>query len=375
MNKEFDLIVFGATGFTGDLVCNYLSTHKDAKNLNWAIAGRNLEKLSKISRKYSVEYIVADSFDLDSLNEMCSRGEVIISTVGPYMIYGENLIYSCIKNKSHYLDLTGEPEFVLNMAKKYSKEALDSGSMIIHCCGFESIPADVGVFEALKEIAEDNVKLSFYLKTKGQISGGTWASFLNSVINPKTAISAAPRKKKKSKNKKIFYAKRFKRWALFFPVIDKYIVYKSIENINRTLKGVSFNQYILQKSFLSMILLIGSIFTLSIIAKISIIKDQLLKLIPSGSGPSADKRKNNWFEATILAEGKEREVVTIIKGGDPGYGETSKFISEMALAIIVNKEELLNDKGILTPIECAGEILPRRLQNAGISIKTTSKVK
>ena len=375
MDKEFDLIVYGATGFTGNLVCDYLSKHKDVENLNWAIAGRNLEKLSRVSKKYSVEHIVADSFNLDSLNQMCSRGKVIISTDGPYMIYGENLIYSCIKNKSHYLDLTGEPEFVLNMAKKYSKEALDSGSIILHCCGFESIPADVGVFEALKEIPEENVRLSFYLKTKGQISGGTWASFLNSVINPKTAIPATPRKKKKSKSKKIFYAKRFKKWALFFPVIDKYIVYKSIENTSRIFKGASFNQYILQKSFLSMIFLIGSIFTLSIIAKIPAIRKQLLKLIPSGTGPSIHKRKNNWFEATIIAQGKDREVVTIIKGGDPGYGETSKFISEMALAIIVNNQDLLKDKGILTPIECAGGILTRRLQTAGISIQTTSQVK
>ena len=118
MKKDFDLIVFGATGFTGRLVCKYLSKHRDTSNLKWAIAGRDVKKLSIISKEYSVDYIVADSFDLDSLDNLCSKGNLIISTVGPYLIYGENLILSCIKNKSHYLDLTGEPEFVLNMQKK-----------------------------------------------------------------------------------------------------------------------------------------------------------------------------------------------------------------------------------------------------------------
>jgi len=373
MKKEFDLIVFGATGFTGRLVCKYLSNHRDTSNLKWAIAGRDVKKLSNISKEYSVDYIVADSFDLESLDNLCSKGNLIISTVGPYLIYGENLILSCIKNKSHYLDLTGEPEFVLNIQKKYRQKALDSGSIIIHCCGFESIPADVGVFETLKKTTTDNVSLSFYLKTKGQISGGTWASFLNSIINPKSAMF--PSSGKKIKSKKIFYSKRFKRWALFFPVIDKYIVLKTIKNLHKHHKGISFKQYMLQKSFFSMLLLISSISFIAIIGKIKVARNYMLKLIPPGTGPNSEKRKGHWFEVTIIAKEKNKEVVTKIKGGDPGYDETSKFISEMALAIIIDNKNLLNNRGILTPVECAGDVLSKRLVAAGISIETTSEAK
>ena len=112
MNKKYDLIVFGATGFTGSLICEYLSNHKDIKNINWAISGRNKEALRNISNKYSVDSIVSNSFNKESLNKMCAQATLVITTVGPYDIYGEMLVAACVENQSHYLDLTGEPSFV-----------------------------------------------------------------------------------------------------------------------------------------------------------------------------------------------------------------------------------------------------------------------
>ena len=112
MNKKYDLIIFGATGFTGSLICEYLSNHKDIKNINWAISGRNKEALRNISNKYSVNSIISNSFNKESLNKMCAQSTLIITTVGPYDIYGEMLVEACIENQTHYLDLTGEPPFV-----------------------------------------------------------------------------------------------------------------------------------------------------------------------------------------------------------------------------------------------------------------------
>ena len=157
IDKKYDMVIFGATGFTGKLICNYISKHKDAKNLNWAIAGRNKEKLEEISREYSVDYLLADSFDHSSLNIMSQKAKLIITTVGPYNIYGENLVASCIKNDAHYLDLTGEPDFVRKIYTNYNQSAENSNSIIIHCCGFESIPSDLGAYITARELNADNV--------------------------------------------------------------------------------------------------------------------------------------------------------------------------------------------------------------------------
>ena len=373
-SRKFDIIIFGASGFTGKLVCEYFFKSNDAKNITWAIAGRDENKLEEVSKKYNVDYFLADSFDLDSLSHICSLSKLIISTVGPYMIYGENLLYACIENSTHYLDLTGEPQFVTNMYKKYRYKAIKNKSIVIHCCGFESIPADIGVNETLKHFNEDNIDITFYLKTKGSISGGTWASFLNSISKPDSlAMKRIKSKTKKQISKqKIFYSKRFNRWVLTFPVIDKYIVYKSINSLNK-FRNVHFTQYVIQKSFFRMLILIKSIFFISILSKISIVKNYLLSLLPSGKGPSLEKRNNSWFHITITGKSKNKTITTVIKGGDPGYGETSKFISETALSIILNFDELLLKKGILTPMECAGDILTQRLKKSGILVETRKK--
>ena len=367
MSKKYDIVVFGGSGFTGRLVCDYLYNHKESKKIKWAVAGRDKDKLSVIADKYSVDCIVADSFNISSLKEMCESTKLVLSTVGPYMLYGENLVYSCIEAGTHYLDLTGEPGFVVNIFKKYRAKAISNESIVMHCCGFESIPADVAVHESLKHFDEENIDISFYLKTKGTISGGTWASFLNSVSSPNALIKSKGTKSNKSK--KFFYSDLFNRWVLLFPVVDKYIVNKSIRSLNK-FSRVSFNQYIIQKSLFSMISLVTGVLLISLVSRFSLFRKKLLNLIPSGHGPTADMRSKNWFKVIVIAESKSKKVTTTVSGGDPGYGETSKFISETALSIILNKDNLICDKGILTPMECTGDILTNRLKDAGISIQT-----
>ena len=369
MNREYDLIIFGASGFTGKLISSYIASHKDTPNIKWAIAGRDRNKVTEIAEKYSVDAIIADSFDLESLDSMSKKTKLVITTVGPYSIYGENLIYSCIQNGTHCLDLTGEPDFVTSISKKYKHLATENNSIIIHCCGLESIPADIGAYETVKLMDGEKKDLTFYLKTKGQISGGTWASFLNSISNPKTSIIQS-KSKSNRKTKKLFYSKRFKKWALIFPVIDKYIVMKSSRGSKEYGKQFSFNQYVLQKSLFSTIVLVSSIFLVGLVARFTPIRNKLINLIPSGTGPSKEKREKNWFDITVIGKQGNMEAITTIKGGDPGYGETSKFISEMALCILTNYEELNRKKGILTPIECAGSLITNRLIDNNISINS-----
>lgn len=375
MTKKYDLVVYGASGFTGQLICEYLYNHKDTLNLNWAIAGRDSTKLKSISDKFSnnqkkIDVICADSFDSDSLNLMTRDTKLVITTVGPYAIYGEKLVASCIENKAHYLDLTGEPHFVNQIKTKYEQKALDNDVMIVHSCGFESIPPDVGVYTALNKLNEPNSDTTYFFESNGTISGGTWASFINSLSSPQPIGGKSHSGNKK--RKKIYFEKQFNRWALFFPVIDKLIVMKTAKRF-KNIYGDKFlfNEYMLFKSFSKLAFILIGIICVGIISKNQRIKKWLLSLIPSGSGPSKSRREGNWFSAHIISKGNHQSVLTTIKGGDPGYGETSKFISELALCILVDRDKLLNTKGLLSPVEVAGNLLVDRLSNSGISIHTS----
>jgi len=372
-NKKYDLVVYGASGFTGQLICEYLSTHKDALDLNWAIAGRNAEKLETISEQFSkeekkIDILYGDSFDKPSLDNITSQSKLIITTVGPYDIYGEKLVASCIDNQTYYLDLTGEPHFVHKIKEKYAQKAYDSNVAVIHSCGFESIPPDIAVYSAINLLNEPNADVSYFFESNGDISGGTWASFINSLSSPSPIGSK--QSKSKSRKKKLFFHKEFKRWALFFPVIDKYIVQKTAKNFSQYGEDFSFSEYMLFKSWKKRTFIMIGIFIVSIISKSKVIKKWLLSLKPSGSGPTKNQRAKNWFIAKVIAKGQKGSVMTTIKGGDPGYGDTSKFISEMALCLLTQEDQLLENKGILTPVECTGDLLLDRLKGAGISIDT-----
>ena len=378
-NKKYDLIVYGASGFTGQLICEYLSDHKDVSNLKWAISGRDIEKLKSISTQFSTEknkidVLYADSFDKTSLDSISSQSKLIITTVGPYAIYGELLVESCIENQTYYLDLTGEPHFVHKIKEKYAQKAYDNNVAIIHSCGFESIPPDIGVYSAINHLNEPNADVSYFFESNGDISGGTWASFINSLSSSRPIVSTESNKHHKSKSnkhtKKVFFHKEFKRWALFFPVIDKYIVRQTSKSFSQYGEGFSFSEYMLFKSWGKLAFILIGIFIVNIISKSKWIKKWLLSLKPSGSGPSKEQRDKNWFTAKVIARGKKNSVMTTIKGGDPGYGDTSKFISEMALCILTQSDQLLKNKGILTPVECSGDLLVDRLRDAGISIET-----
>ena len=363
VDKKYDILVYGATGFTGQLICEYLSKHKDIENIKWGISGRDESKLKNISNHFSVDYIKADSFDIPSLNNLTSLSKLIISTVGPYSLYGKKLVESCVNNKTHYLDLTGEPEFVHFVEKDFAIKAKEEGVILMNCCGFESIPPDIGVYYTLKKLKSHDAKINTFLKTKGKISGGTWASFLNAFSSKKPIIKKGLNKSKKAK--KIFYVKELKKWALIFPVIDKHIVKKSAKQLNYG-ENFSFNEYILFNSIFKIIGLIISVTFIGILAKSEIFRNWLKSFIPSGTGPSEKERSNHWFELKIFGNTKTEHIVTTVKGGDPGYGETSKFISEMALCIILNYDQLNSNKGVITPAQCSGELMIRRLINAGI---------
>ena len=368
VEKEYDLIVHGATGFTGQLICDYLYNHNDSKVIKWAISGRNTSKLEPISKKYNVDLFQVDSFENKELDLIASKAKVIISVVGPYAIYGKQLIESCVNNNCHYLDITGESSFVQYIKNKYSQKAIETNTMLISCCGFESIPPDIGTYYSIKQLNEENIDIKCYMKTKGQISGGTWASFLNisSGGKIKKKIQNNQPKKQGTKNKILFYNKELKKWALIFPDIDQYIIRSSSKLIDGYGQNVRFVKYMLFKSLFKVAALLVPLFFILFLAKFKISKKWLESFIPSGTGPSKEDRAKHWFEYTLIGKTEKHKIITTVKGGDPGYGETSKFVTEMGLALILDKDQLNHKKGVLTPAACAGDIMLERLQKSGI---------
>ena len=190
MNSQFDIIVFGATSFVGQILVQYLSeqfNQPGKESLKWAIAGRSQAKLDEVKNKIKqpeLMTLIADAQDETAIKAMCDQAKVIISTVGPYALYGETLVKVCAETGTDYCDLTGEVQWIDRMLKKYEATAKTSGARIVHCSGFDSIPSDMGVYftqrEAKKNLGEYCNNISMRVKAaKGGASGGTIASILN----------------------------------------------------------------------------------------------------------------------------------------------------------------------------------------------------
>jgi short subunit dehydrogenase-like uncharacterized protein len=188
-DKKFDIIVYGATSFVGQIITRYMHEHFADGSIAWAIAGRSLSKLQHVSDMIGlsgVEIIVADAADEGALRQMCARTNVVMSTVGPYALYGDVLVHVCATTGTHYCDLTGEPQWIRKMQSRHEADAIKSGARIVHCCGFDCIPSDLGVHflqrNALEQFGQTCERINMrVVNMKGGASGGTIASMINMV--------------------------------------------------------------------------------------------------------------------------------------------------------------------------------------------------
>ncbi|OAO03883.1 saccharopine dehydrogenase [Sphingomonadales bacterium EhC05] len=188
-DQKFDIIVYGASSFVGQIMTRYMHEQFADESISWAIAGRSKSKLETLSKDIGlsdIEILVADASDESALKMMCERGKVVISTVGPYALYGDTLVKVCAESGTHYCDLTGEPQWIRKMQDRYESVAQKTGALIVHCCGFDSIPSDLGVHflqqHALKKFGQTCSQINMRVaKLKGGASGGTIASIINMV--------------------------------------------------------------------------------------------------------------------------------------------------------------------------------------------------
>jgi len=395
--RPYDIVVFGATGFTGKLTAEYLVTSKEANKLKLAIAGRNSGKVDACKQdllaknsKANIDTIVADSSDYTSLVNMAAQASVIITTVGPYLKYGEPLVRACVEAGTHYVDLTGEPEFVEGLEHDLHEQAEQKQIKIINSCGFDSIPHDLGALYTVHQlnqmIGEERagkvpIKVEGFIEAKGTFSGGTW----HSAITQFSRLKEYQKKRKewrKSKNTKptdrrrtrvmrpkVFWLNAYNAWACPFPSIDPQVVKRTASDRKEFGPDFIYGHYILVKKLPN---LIGGVVGAGGVIALSQFKysrNKLLQVKDPGQGPNEDMRNKSWFKVHFVGEADGLHVWTEVAGGDPGYGETAKMLAESALCLAKDKD-LPTNYGVTTPGAGMGIALIERLNAAGITFRT-----
>lgn len=377
-----DIALLGATGFTGSLTADYLGGHLPP-TATWAIAGRNAVKLKAIADRVEgnggirPQVLEADVRDEASMAALAAQTRVLITTVGPYLQHGEAAVKACAEAGIAYVDLTGEPEFVDRMWLKYQATAEASGAKIIHACGFDSIPYDLGVLYTVEQLPE-GVPLSVkgYIRAGGTASGGTYHSAIGAFSRLRQAgKTAAERKKSEARptgrrvkgGGKIGRGAGGQGWALPLPTIDPQIVLRSARSLDRYGPEFSYEHFAQFKRLPMMVGTIAGAGVLMAGSQLSFTRKALLKLKDVGDGPDEAKREASWFKLRLIGEGGGKTVTTQVSGGDPGYTETSKMLSEAAMCLAYDK--LPKVSGQTTTAVAMGDALIARLQKAGITFE------
>lgn len=384
--REYEVVLFGATGFTGKLIAEYLAKH-GGPELRWAIAGRDRKKLEQVRDELArlgpaaaaaaanVGLIEADNRDWASLALMANRTHVVLSSVGPFIDNGIQVVRACVTGGTDYVDITGEPAFVREVVEKYDGPAREQGLRIVNCCGFDSIPHDLGALFTVNQLGADQpIKLEGYVKARGRFSSGTARSAIKAMGNlretrksrPAGPAPATDGRRVRALPARPHYEREVGAWALPFPTIDPSIVRRSARALDQYGPDFAYAHYLCSKSLGGMVRLIAGTGAVIALSQVRLTRDWLMSRLPSGKGPSREDIERGWFEVTFVAKSGERRLVTRVSGGDPGYGETAKMCAESALCLARDRERLPKRAGVLTPAVAMGEVLIERLQRAGI---------
>lgn len=381
-DREHDVVVFGATGFTGALTAEYLARHAD-KGTRIAVAGRNRGKLERLRDRLSADLpagaslglVIADVDDPSSVAALAGQARVVITTVGPYIRYGEPLVAACAAAGTDYVDLTGEPEFVDRMWLRYHEHAQARGARIVHSCGFDSIPYDLGVLFTVAHLPQDvPIHIDGYVRAKGTFSGGTYHSALEAMGRLGQASRVARERRRREpapagRVVKVSWGTPHREadaggWVAPMPTIDPQTVLRSARALDRYGPRFSYSHYLVTGNLPVLAGMAAGAGTVVALAQLPPARNALLKLKGPGDGPTPAQRARGWFSVRLVGQGGGERVVVEVSGGDPGYGETAKMLAESALCLA--HDELAPRAGQLTPAVAMGDKLIERLQRAGI---------
>ena len=387
--KELGVIVYGATGYTGRLVCEYLNTQYGVGgDIKWAMAGRSQAKLEEVRDEMGISadvtLIVADASDPASVDSMVSRTSVVLTTVGPYQLYGSDLVRACAQAGTDYVDLCGEPAWMNEMIAAHGDAAKASGARIVFSCGFDSIPFDLGVLflqqTAQQQLGAPVSRIKGRVRAmEGTFSGGTLASFkatmaaaaekpelIGVLMNP-FALTEGFAGPEQPSGLAPIHEDDLGSWSA--PFVMATINTKNIHRSNLLLGHQYGEGFVYDEMMLTGPGEAGE----AIANAVAEDKSMATNPIKPGEGPSKEERENGFYDVLFVGIADSGEVVqTSVKGDkDPGYGSTSKMIAESAVCLLLNPE--LASGGISTPAAALGAPLIERLQdNAGLTFQIES---
>ena len=389
MSREFDVVIYGATGFTGRLVAEYLNGQYGS-DISWAMAGRSQEKLAAVRDEMGISkdvaLIVANSDDAASLKALASRTKSLCTTVGPYQLYGESLLAACVEAGTDYVDLSGEPAWMYDTVRKYQSAAEQSGARIVHSCGFDSIPFDLGVYFVQQHAIAHNggpcAKIRGRVrKMKGTFSGGTAASFFETMKragkqpevlgwlkDPFSLVPGFTGPRQPSGHKPIEETD-IGSWSA--PFIMASINTKNVHRSNALLGHLYGEDFIYDEMILT-----GPGEQGKAAAEYVAKDDSMAKNPPKpGEGPNKEERETGLYDVMFIGEAPDgsRIIAGVTGDKDPGYGSTSKMIAEAALCLAKDVSRDDTPGGIYTPAPAmGGALIDRLVANAGLTFKIES---
>ncbi|AUD03844.1 saccharopine dehydrogenase family protein [Spirosoma pollinicola] len=392
----FDIIVFGATSFVGQIISRYLVDQYGVDgSVKWAIAGRSESKLAALrvamgDSARNLPLIVADAQSADSLTRLCTQTTVVMSTVGPYALYGEPLVKACVETGTDYCDLTGEAHWIKRMIDRYERLARQTGARIVHCCGYDSIPSDMGVYflqqQAQERFGQYCSSVHMRVKSaKGGASGGTIASVLNLVneastdsalrrelANPYSICPAVDYVRPKQKPiMSVAYDDDAKAWIA--PFVMAAINERVVQRSNALLhyhKYFMYNEAMLTGKgplgYFGSVAITAGIGGFMLAAAVSPLQRIIKRFLPKpGDGPGPEAQQNGYFVHDVYGHTDSGETLKIRVSGDrdPGYGSTAKMISEAGVLLAQGTSKADKAGGFYTPAAIFGAKLIQRLQN------------
>ncbi|WP_067797265.1 saccharopine dehydrogenase family protein [Nocardia beijingensis] len=407
--REYDLVLFGATGFVGKLTAEYL-VGAAPESARIALAGRSLDKLTAVrdglgpkAAKWGL--VVADSNDQAALDELAARTKVVVTTVGPYLRYGMPLVAACAKAGTHYADLTGEPLFIRDAIDAYHEQATATGAKIVNSCGYDSIPSDLSVYQLYRRTVEDNTgelaDTTLVASLKGGVSGGT----IDSGRAMMEAIAADPAKGKvlshpyslspdKSMDPDVGRQsdQALSRASAIDPSLDGWVstfvmaahntkVVRRSNGLLGWVYGKNFRYREVMSAGKSRVAplvaagmaggIVAGMTAGALLSRAAAGRKLLDRVLPKpGTGPSEQARKSGWFSMKTFAHTTSgaKYVATFAGSGDPGYQATAVLLGESGLCLAFDTDKQPDLAGILTPAAAMGDALTERLRAAGMTI-------
>ncbi|MBF6211328.1 saccharopine dehydrogenase NADP-binding domain-containing protein [Nocardia puris] len=408
-DREFDLALFGATGFVGKLTAKYLLDAAPA-GARIALAGRSLDKLSTVRDELGPaaaqwELLVADSTDQGALDALAARTKVVVTTVGPYLRYGLPLVAACAKAGTHYADLTGEPLFVRDAIDGYQDQAVATGAKIVNSCGYDSIPSDLSVYQLYRRTVEDNTgeltDTTLIASLKGGVSGGTIDSgraMMEAIAadSSKASVLAHPYSLSPDKAMDPDVGRQsdqaLQRASSIDPSLDGWVstfvmaahntkIVRRSNGLLGWVYGKNFRYREVMSAGSSPVAplvaaglaggLVAGLATGAVLSRVSLGRKLLDKVLPKpGTGPSEESRRSGWFRMKTFAHTTSgaKYVATFAGKGDPGYQATAVLLGEAGLCLAFDTDKQPELAGVLTPAAAMGDALTDRLRAAGMTI-------